>query len=82
MKHSLSHSFKMIFVRIVWFLTMVGNAVRFHKQVKDYRFLVNTKKRLETRLLALKRIDDISPEIMRIEGQIELINAILTYDRR
>lgn len=82
MKHSLSHSFKMIFVRIGWFLTMVDRAVRFHRKVKDYSFLINTKKRLETRLLALKRVDDISPEIMRIEGQIELINAILTYDRR
>lgn len=82
MKHSLSHSFKMIFVRIGWFLTLVGQAVKFHKQVKDYRFLVNTKKRLSTRLLALKRIDDTSPEILRVEGQIDLINAILAYDQR
>lgn len=79
----LKHSFIMAFVRIGWFLTTVGHAVKFRRAVKDYQFLVNTKKRLETRLLALKRVDDISPEIIRTEGQIELINAILAYgDRR
>lgn len=75
----IKHKVKLFFSKCLWYIKGVYQAVAFHKEVKDYKFLIETKIALEIKLLELKRKDKESPLIYKIECQLDLIKKILSY---
>jgi len=76
------HSIKLFFSRIKWYFNTINYARTHAKEVDNYEFLMKAKRVLHQKYLEIERREMDDDKLVKIGGQLELIDKILNYVKR
>ena len=74
-----SHKLRLIPVKIKWGFDVLTFAMLHHKEVKQYKFLLDLRKRANKYMLKLEKNDKDTDMVKKLKIQIEVLDKIINY---